>query len=98
MLRAVVLGLGAILVIVGVILCSSPALRPPGVQLLVLGMLMIAGIVFERWRYRKVEDTPPAGPQWQKTGERFVDPETGLTMQVYYDPASGERRYVRSTD
>jgi hypothetical protein len=26
--------------------------------------------------------------------ERFVDPTTGVPMQVWVDPATGERRYV----
>jgi hypothetical protein len=28
------------------------------------------------------------------TGERFVDPETGKPVMVYYHRPSGERRYV----
>ena len=28
------------------------------------------------------------------TDERFVDPETGHLVTVWYDPATGERRYV----
>jgi hypothetical protein len=32
-------------------------------------------------------------PRWRDTGERFVDPETGLMTAVYFDPAKGERHY-----
>ena len=37
---------------------------------------------------------PAAGPEWVATGERFVDPETGKLVTVYYHPATGERRYI----
>jgi hypothetical protein len=30
---------------------------------------------------------------WQPTGERFVDEETGQPVQVLMDPLTGERRY-----
>ena len=30
------------------------------------------------------------------TRERFEDPATGETLEVLYDRASGERRYVRA--
>jgi hypothetical protein len=44
---------------------------------------------------RKALDAPP-GPGWQPTGERFVDPTTGERMEVWFQPESGERAYVRS--
>jgi hypothetical protein len=59
--------------------------------LMVWGAALLAAVLFERWRYR-----PPAGAdpvQWQVTGERFVDPETGRQMQVLFNPRTGERRY-----
>jgi hypothetical protein len=36
----------------------------------------------------------PVGGQWRPTDERFVDPESGALMTVWFDPRSGERRYV----
>lgn len=68
-------------------------LRAPGLYLLASGAVILVGILFERWRYRTPGSRAPAG--WQRTAERFVDPESGRTLTVYYDPASGERRYVR---
>ena len=53
------------------------------------------GLLIERWRYQKLTAAPP-GLDWQRTDERFVDPETGKLVTVYYHPASGERRYVAS--
>jgi hypothetical protein len=49
--------------------------------------------LIERWRYKPLGEHSP-GPDWTATGERFVDPETGKLVAVYFHPASGERRYV----
>jgi len=92
MLRAIVLGLGGLAVAAGALLIAAGA-RGAGINLVCIGAVIVLGTVFERWRYRNA--APPAGASWERTGERFVDPTTGDTMEVYYDRASGERRYLR---
>lgn len=67
-------------------------LRAAGFYLLAMGTVILAAILFERWRYRASSAHAPPG--WQRTDERFEDPESGKTLTVYYDPASGERHYV----
>ena len=64
-----------------------------GAGALILGLVLLLGILFERWRYRTV-----AAPdvRWQRTGERFTDPESGRVVDVLYDPQSGERHYVEA--
>ena len=57
------------------------------------GVILIIGLLIERWRYKPLAERSP-GPDWTATDERFVDPETGKLVTVYYHPASGERRYV----
>ncbi len=57
------------------------------------GLVLIIGPLIERWRYKPLAEQRP-GPDWTATDERFVDPETGRLVTVYYHPASGERRYV----
>jgi hypothetical protein len=37
---------------------------------------------------------PPSGLGLGPTEERFVDSETGQMVTVWYDPVTGERRYV----
>lgn len=91
MLRMVVLALGGIAVAAGVLIVATGA-HGPGIYLICMGAVIILGTAFERWRYR---GTPPAAARWERTGERFEDPATGETMEVHYDRASGERRYVR---
>jgi hypothetical protein len=36
----------------------------------------------------------PSGANWRPTDEKFIDPETGELVTVWFDPATGERRYV----
>jgi hypothetical protein len=75
--------------------------------LFVPGALMIAAVVLERTRYRSLraersgDGAGPGGgeprapePRFRPTDERFVDPTTRVTMRVWVDPATGERRYV----
>ncbi len=63
-------------------------------QFLIWGGILVIAVLCERWRYRRKEHDYD-GSRWQRTGERFEDPETGQTMEVHYDPVSGERRYVK---
>jgi hypothetical protein len=80
-----------------------------GVVLVVMGIGGIVAIAFERMRYHSEADEPPnddparAGgyppgtrlpPSFRRTDEVFVDPSSGVTMRVWYDQSSGERRYV----
>ena len=58
-----------------------------------MGAALVAGILFERRRYKPAEPGHP-GPGWIATDERFVDPDSGRPVTVYYQPSTGERRYV----
>jgi hypothetical protein len=91
MLRTLVLAVGCIAVAGGALLVGAGA-RAPGIYLMCIGAAIVLGTAFERWRYR---NSAPAGARWERTGERFQDPATGEAMEVQYDRASGERRYVR---
>ena len=60
------------------------------IVLVIIG-LIVGGILFERRGYRpKVSQTVG---NWQRTGERFVDPTTKREVEVYYNPQTGERDY-----
>lgn len=43
--------------------------------------------------YGRLVGRPRSG-NWRATGEKFVDPETGELVTVWFDPTTGERRYV----
>ncbi|HEX5352482.1 MAG TPA: hypothetical protein VFW60_00205 [Rhodanobacteraceae bacterium] len=62
-------------------------------QLIAGGLFLIIALAIERWRYKPVSEACP-DPRWTDTGERFVDPETGVLTAVYFDPAKGERHYL----
>ena len=91
MLRAFVIALALLLIGGGVALIAR-GIGPPGWQALGFGLLLGIGTLFERWRYRGPKASPAA--RWQRTGERFLDPTSGKPVEVLYDPATGERRYV----
>jgi hypothetical protein len=93
-LRTSLLVFAGTLVLAGVLLLARGL--PGGAQALGLGGLIVLGTVFERWRYRANNARPDA--DWQPTGERFEDPQTGKTVQVFYDSRSGERRYVSDSE
>jgi hypothetical protein len=59
------------------------------------GFILMSAVLFERKRYRTQVDRTQ-GP-WQSTGERFVDPTTKRLMEVFYNPATGERDYREVT-
>lgn len=84
---ALMLGAGLLLILDG-----DPAGRP----LSIWGGLMLLAVLLERWRY--VASRGPLTGDWVRTEERFVDPESGETMRVFYNPKSGERRYEKSAD
>ncbi len=51
--------------------------------------------LFRRGGYKRRPLDAPPGPDWRPTGERFVDPTSGETLDVWQSPASGERAYLR---
>jgi hypothetical protein len=80
-----------------------------GLVLVVMGVGGIAAITFERMRYRSEAAEPVTQPPsraggdppgtalpsgFRRTDERFLDPSTGVLMRVWFDPATGERRYL----
>jgi hypothetical protein len=93
MLRKTLLVLG-VLCLIGALLVLAT-----GHGLFVLPHLLVGALVlglavaFESWRYKRVQPQRIEA-HWQDTGERFVDPETGFTTAVYFDPRTAERHYV----
>jgi hypothetical protein len=79
--------------LVGAALLAVLCIFPAAVMLAVWALILVVGLAIERWRYKRLGPAP-SGPDWQRTDERFVDPETGKLVTVYFHPATGERRYV----
>jgi hypothetical protein len=83
--------------IVAALLCAGGVFvdatgRPGGTPIALWGAGVLAAILFERWRYRQAPKL--SDDDWVRTDERFVDPETGKTLQVWYDPRTGRRSYI----
>jgi len=94
MLRQALLWIGAVLVLAGLALLLGPGL-PGGFLPLGLGLLLLVALVIERHGYKRVVDAVP-GPDWQPTGERFREPGSDTLVEVYYQPRTGRRLYVRA--
>lgn len=107
--RTVVFGLGVLAILGGLVLVvAGPASVPGGLWIFVVGAVLVLVPLVERQRYRSAAAEPsnltpgpgggespdtPIEPRFQLTNERFVDPTTGVSMQVLVDPLTGERRY-----
>lgn len=61
---------------------------------LVLAPVLI-WLLFRRGGYKRDPLDRPPGPGWEMTAERFVDPQSGETLAVWFCPRNGERAYVR---
>lgn len=86
--------IGAILLLIAAIaLLVGGALALFLPQLVIGGLFLIIALAIERWRYKPIGNGRP-DPHWTDTGERFVDPETGVLTAVYFDAAKGERHYL----
>jgi hypothetical protein len=77
----------------GAIVALAAGCLPAAAGLGLWAAILLGGLAIERWRYKRLGAAPP-GAGWQATGERFVDPESGRLVTVYFNPATGERRYV----
>ena len=64
--------------------------------LAVNGFILICAMLLERQRYRTRVDRTPG--HWQPTGERFIDPTSERLMEVFDNPATGERDYREVTN
>ncbi|NIJ65236.1 hypothetical protein FHR20_002198 [Sphingomonas leidyi] len=65
--------------------------------MLAMAGVLLLGTLFERFHYRGADGPfDPAG--WHPTTERFRDEETGRLVTIWFNPATGERRYVDAGD
>ena len=86
--RGLALALGALLSICGFVFWDFGG----GPVVLIVGILAFATAVLEPIYGRA--SAKPASGNWRVTGEKFVDPETGQLVTVWFDSETGERRYV----
>jgi len=89
MLRSILLGLCLAWIAIGLWgVTQEPAAWP----MLAFPVLLTAAILFERFHYRgNASDAAPG--EWRPTGERFHDEASGRPVTVWFNAATGERRY-----
>ena len=61
-----------------------------------LALLVLIWFLFRRGGYKRTPLDAPPGPDWRPTHERFADPTSGELLEVWFQPKSGERAYVRA--
>jgi hypothetical protein len=91
--HSLTLAIGAIAFLCGV-LALALVHFPAGFVFLFWGIVLVVGVVFERYRYKPVIGEAPQG-NWVRTSERFFNDETGKPVTVWIDPETGERKYVQ---
>lgn len=62
-----------------------------GFPLFLFAALIVLGTVFDAGYLAPRRGTRGA---WQLTGEREIDHQSGVLLEVWYDPVTGERRYL----
>jgi hypothetical protein len=58
--------------------------------------LVLAWLLFRSGGYKRRPLDAPPGRDWTFTGERFIDPQSGELIEVWLEPRTGERAYVRA--
>jgi hypothetical protein len=94
MLRTSIAVIAALLIVGSVIVSFVTRIFfAPGI---IAPLIVLLGLAFEHWRYKATDQPAPRG--FQATGERFLDPGSGKTIEVFFNEETGERRYVDQND
>jgi hypothetical protein len=64
--------------------------------LVIPAALVLIWLLFRSGGYKRRPLDAPPGADWTLTGERFVDPSSGETLEVWFCARTGERAYVRA--
>ncbi len=57
---------------------------------------VVIWLLFRSGGYKRRPLDAPPGRDWTFTGERFVDPASGVLVEVWQSADHGERAYVRA--
>jgi hypothetical protein len=61
-----------------------------------IAIVVLIWFLFRSGGYKRRPLERPPGAGWELTAERFVDPRSGETLDVWFCQRTGERAYVRS--
>ncbi len=70
------------------------AIRPDAWPMLWMAGVIVLGTLYERFHYRGSAKAADRRGGWSQTQERFRDEESGALVTVWFNAATGERRYV----
>ena len=87
------LAVGLVTIVALVAALAMTAVQPESWPVLLGAGVLALGVLAEHRRYRAGR-REPVGPDWRPTAERFLDPETGEPLAVWFNPVSGARRYL----
>lgn len=89
------LGIGTALLLLGVVLYVTGGFpRVGAIYLAFIGAILVLAGFLVGPRYKAELTAPPEG--YVATGERFVDPTSRRTVEVWQHPETGHRVYVRT--
>ena len=91
MLRRIIIAYGLLCLVGAIILFVLHVTLVLVIYLAVNGLVIVGGLLFERRGYQPRASRVEGN--WEKTGERFIDPTTKREVEVYYNPQTGERDY-----
>ena len=94
--RGCIVLFGAVMIVLGIagfVIGSAQAAGFPAIPILIFGCLVVATALVEPV-YGKLTTRPRLSEGWRPTGEKFIDPASDKPVEVWFDPATGERRYV----
>jgi hypothetical protein len=83
---------GTLVTVGGVLMWRAGA----GPMFLIAGVLTLVTAAVEPIYGRA--NGKPDGKNWRETDERFVDPDSGKLVTVWFDADTGERRYVEHSE
>lgn len=90
-LRLLALAIGLIFIAISIGIHARGGDRPAVIMAAVYGIVMVAGVIFDRGRYGQRTRTPDPG--WERTDEKFNDPVSGKPVEVWFNPGTGARDY-----
>jgi len=94
--RGCIVFFGAVMIVLGIggfVIGSAQAPGFPAIPVFIFGCLVVVTALVEPV-YGKLTTRPPLSDGWRPTGEKFIDPASGKPVEVWFDPATGARKYV----
>ncbi|WAH36082.1 hypothetical protein [Alicyclobacillus dauci] len=67
-------------------------------ELMIVAVAVLATVLVRIRRRSRLNRSITPPPGFVRTDEVSIDPTTGIAQRVWYDPATGERLYIRDAN